>query len=105
MLLFIVDSSKFGEKLMSKMGWSKGKGLGAREDGKVDNICVSIKNDTRGLGCSKVDADKWIAHQDDFNDLLASLNQSDTTVDGTSHSNVLSLEDRSKMSKGRLQCV
>ena len=29
------DEDKFGQKLMEKMGWSKGKGLGANEDGRV----------------------------------------------------------------------
>ena len=29
------DESKFGQKLMEKMGWQKGKGLGANEDGRV----------------------------------------------------------------------
>ena len=97
------DDSKFGEKLMSQMGWSKGKGLGAREDGKIDHISVSLKNDTRGLGCSKAEADNWIAHQDDFNDLLASLNQSNSTVNSTESTDLLSLERRSKESKGRMQ--
>lgn len=36
---------------MEKMGWSKGKGLGANEDGKTENISVSVKNDTRGKIC------------------------------------------------------
>ena len=29
------DQDKFGQKLMEKMGWSQGKGLGANEDGRV----------------------------------------------------------------------
>ena len=29
------DEDKFGQKLMEKMGWSQGKGLGANEDGRV----------------------------------------------------------------------
>ena len=29
------DQDKFGQKLMEKMGWSQGKGLGAHEDGRV----------------------------------------------------------------------
>ena len=31
------------------MGWSKGKGLGVKEDGKTEHISVSVKNDTRGI--------------------------------------------------------
>jgi len=68
------DESKIGQKLMERMGWSKGKGLGANEDGMVDHIKASYKSDSRGLGCTPKDADAWIAHQDDFNDLLKTLN-------------------------------
>ena len=32
------DQDKFGQKLMEKMGWSKGKGLGANEDGRVQVV-------------------------------------------------------------------
>lgn len=31
--LWANDESKFGQKLMEKMGWEKGKGLGAKGDG------------------------------------------------------------------------
>ena len=47
-LLFLTDEDKFGQKLMEKMGWSKGKGLGAKEDGKVQHIAASMKFDNRG---------------------------------------------------------
>ena len=33
---------------MEKMGWSKGKGLGANEDGMTDHIKASYKSDSRG---------------------------------------------------------
>ena len=40
------DESKFGQKLMEKMGWQKGKGLGANEDGRVqvneNNLTIRI---------------------------------------------------------------
>ena len=34
--LWANDESKFGQKLMEKMGWEKGKGLGANENGRVE---------------------------------------------------------------------
>ena len=43
-----LDETKFGQKLMEKMGWSKGKGLGSKEDGKTEHVSVSLKNDTKG---------------------------------------------------------
>ncbi|XP_060589685.1 PIN2/TERF1-interacting telomerase inhibitor 1-like [Ruditapes philippinarum] len=91
---------------MEKMGWSKGKGLGVKEDGKTENISVTLKNDTRGVGCTKSHVDNWIAHQDDFNALLANLGQDHNTGPGGSQEEidrkVLSLEQTSRSSKGRV---
>ena len=49
---------------MEKMGWSKGKGLGAREQGEVDHISVKFKDkeDVKGVGFEGHDG-TWIAHQ------------------------------------------
>ncbi|XP_072162807.1 uncharacterized protein [Diadema setosum] len=95
------DSSKFGQKLMEKMGWSKGKGLGVKEDGQLSHIKVSLKNNTLGVGCKASQEDNWIAHQDDFNDLLSSLNQNHggSIADGNPSQ---SLEERSKKSRSRV---
>ncbi|GFO50677.1 pin2/terf1-interacting telomerase inhibitor 1-like [Plakobranchus ocellatus] len=68
------DDSKFGQRLMEKMGWEKGKGLGANENGITEHIKASYKWDQRGLGATAKSADAWVAHQDDFNDLLKMLN-------------------------------
>ena len=46
---------------MEKFGWQKGKGLGANENGRVENVKASAKNDTKGkmnlLLCSINDFD------------------------------------------------
>ncbi|TWW68934.1 PIN2/TERF1-interacting telomerase inhibitor 1 [Takifugu flavidus] len=68
------DDSKFGQKMLERMGWSKGKGLGRSEQGSTDHIKVKLKNDSYGLGANVSYEDNWIAHQDDFNELLAQLN-------------------------------
>ena len=55
--------------------------------------------------------DKWVAHQDDFNSLLANLNQSSGDPAGddegptstSSTSGVQSLEVKSKSSRSRVQ--
>lgn len=61
--------------MLSKMGWSEGKGLGASEDGTVEHIKVVKRKVNLGLGSKTNHSENWIAHQEDFNDLLANLNQ------------------------------
>ncbi|XP_054617563.1 PIN2/TERF1-interacting telomerase inhibitor 1 [Dunckerocampus dactyliophorus] len=100
------DNSKIGQKLMERMGWSKGKGLGKSEQGATDHIKVKIKNNHHGLGASASQEDNWIAHQDDFNDLLAELNschgQSNSTETFPKEQKGFSLEEKSKTSKKRV---
>ena len=71
------DENKFGQKLMEKMGWESGKGLGANLDGMVDHIKVKVKGDNKGIGFSRQEYDNvWLDHQDDFDDVLKALNAS-----------------------------
>lgn len=93
------DSTKFGQRMLEKMGWSEGKGLGAKENGIVDHVVARYKNDDRGLGFEDRN-DQWTKHEDDFNSLLANLSNGDTN-DEKLHSGV-SLEDKSKKSKARV---
>ncbi|CAH6828179.1 Pinx1 [Phodopus roborovskii] len=46
------DDSKFGQRMLEKMGWSKGKGLGAQEQGATEHIKVKVKNNNLGLGAT-----------------------------------------------------
>ncbi|XP_075719921.1 PIN2/TERF1-interacting telomerase inhibitor 1 [Rhinoderma darwinii] len=100
------DESKFGQKMLEKMGWSKGKGLGAQEQGSTEHIKVQVKNNTLGLGASSNHEDNWIAHQDDFNQLLAELNDHHGTASGASSDNEnkksFRLEEKSKSSRKRV---
>ncbi|XP_041466918.1 PIN2/TERF1-interacting telomerase inhibitor 1-like isoform X2 [Lytechinus variegatus] len=86
---------------MEKMGWSKGKGLGVKEDGNVSHVKVSLKNNNLGIGCKASQEDNWIAHQDDFNDLLSSLNEGHAPSTSNERE-ALSLEERSKKSRSRV---
>nr|XP_015207679.1 PREDICTED: PIN2/TERF1-interacting telomerase inhibitor 1 [Lepisosteus oculatus] len=98
------DESKFGQKMLEKMGWSKGKGLGRCEQGATEHVKVKVKNNSLGLGSSASYEDNWIAHQDDFNKLLADLNtchaQNGSTDSEQKQS--FSLEEKSKTSKKRV---
>ncbi|NXY45988.1 PINX1 inhibitor, partial [Ceuthmochares aereus] len=100
------DDSKFGQKMLEKMGWSKGKGLGAQEQGNTEHIKVQVKNNTLGLGATIKHEDNWIAHQDDFNQLLAELNnchgQGETESAVNNQKATFSLEEKSKSSKKRV---
>ncbi|TRZ13532.1 hypothetical protein HGM15179_013583 [Zosterops borbonicus] len=100
------DDSKFGQKMLEKMGWSKGKGLGAQEQGNPEHIRVKVKNDVLGLGATINHEDNWIAHQDDFNQLLAELNnchgQGETESSVKKQKKSFSLEEKSKSSKKRV---
>ncbi|XP_055144452.2 PIN2/TERF1-interacting telomerase inhibitor 1 isoform X2 [Symphalangus syndactylus] len=100
------DDSKFGQRMLEKMGWSKGKGLGAQEQGATDHIKVQVKNNHLGLGATINNEDNWIAHQDDFNQLLAELNtchgQETTDSSDKKEKKSFSLEEKSKISKNRV---
>nr|CAG8525535.1 5131_t:CDS:10 [Entrophospora candida] len=69
------DETKFGYKMLSKMGWSPGKGLGAKEDGKNEHIKLSIKQDNLGVGATKKTMDNWLENTNAFDQLLKGLNQ------------------------------
>ncbi|XP_044024523.1 PIN2/TERF1-interacting telomerase inhibitor 1 [Siniperca chuatsi] len=103
------DDSKFGQKMLERMGWSKGKGLGKSEQGSTDHIKVKVKNNNYGLGTSASYEDNWIAHQDDFNELLAQLNnchgqnnQHTSTKPPPEEQKGFSLEEKSKTSRKRV---
>uniref|UniRef100_A0A8C5X4Q2 G-patch domain-containing protein n=1 Tax=Malurus cyaneus samueli TaxID=2593467 RepID=A0A8C5X4Q2_9PASS len=97
------DDSKFGQKMLEKMGWSKGKGLGAQEQGNPEHIRVKVKNDVLGLGATVNHEDNWIAHQDDFNQLLAELNNCHGQESSVKkQKKTFSLEEKSKSSRKRV---
>ncbi|XP_023949815.2 PIN2/TERF1-interacting telomerase inhibitor 1 [Bicyclus anynana] len=93
------DSNKFGQRMLEKMGWSSGKGLGAKENGIVEHVVARYKNDEKGLGFEDRN-DQWTKNEDDFNTLLANLSNGNTNNE-TLHSGI-SLEKKSKKSKARI---
>uniref|UniRef100_T1J1J8 G-patch domain-containing protein n=1 Tax=Strigamia maritima TaxID=126957 RepID=T1J1J8_STRMM len=93
------DDSKYGQRLLEKMGWSKGKGLGKNEDGNTDHVKTSLKNDAKGLGFNGYD-DVWMAHQQDFDKVLSSLNGEEKA--GKSSKEIINLTERSQNSKKRV---
>jgi len=105
------DSASFGTKMLEKMGWTKGKGLGRNLSGSQDFIRVTYKHDIKGLGFDEK-SDQWTDHEKQFSSLLNSLN-SDKEVnsslnnleehnDGKTNIKSKSLEENSKNSKARV---
>ncbi|XP_016101947.1 PIN2/TERF1-interacting telomerase inhibitor 1-like [Sinocyclocheilus grahami] len=80
------------------------KGLGKSEQGATEHIKVKVKNNSLGLGTTASNEDNWIAHQDDFNQLLADLNSchAQNNTDNPTQEQGFSLEEKSKTSKKRV---
>merc|ERR1711881_238120 len=74
------QDKNFGTKMMKKMGWKEGQGLGKSGQGRTSNITATVKNNMRGVGCSLKHNSEWVAGQDDFNAVLRMLNDDDTSA-------------------------
>ncbi|KAL7641957.1 UNVERIFIED_CONTAM: hypothetical protein RMT77_007831 [Armadillidium vulgare] len=107
--LWANDENKFGQKLLEKMGWAKGKGLGKNEQGVKNPIRVSGNSDNKGMGFSG-NPDLSTDHYENFEDVLASLNSANNSDSSSSESekdsinlkNIESLEMKSKNSRARV---
>jgi len=99
------DDEKFGKKLMVKMGWSEGKGLGLNEQGMSNNLKLKANHTAKGLGCEHTYDTTWISHHDDFSNLLESLNKNKSSEEvkcSDGKQTKKSLEESSKSSKARI---
>ena len=77
------DTSSFAQRMLKKMGWSAGKGLGKREDGVVEHVRVKRRVDAAGVGAAPRAADGvsggrngnevLLGAVSEYNALLASL--------------------------------
>ncbi|CAG0890419.1 unnamed protein product [Darwinula stevensoni] len=45
--LWSQDDSKFGQKMLEKMGWKKGDGLGRKKQGEVNPLRIDFKDDNK----------------------------------------------------------
>ncbi|CAM9436053.1 unnamed protein product [Sphacelaria rigidula] len=92
------DKSKFGLKMLQKMGWTEGKGLGKNEDGVSEHVKVSKKSNNLGLGATRdqTGAAGWASTAVSFNGVLETL----AKAYGTAHdSNEKKSKKRKKKSK------
>ncbi|KAJ2707215.1 hypothetical protein FB645_000892 [Coemansia sp. IMI 203386] len=73
------DKGRFGFKMLEKMGWSEGKGLGANEDGVKEHVKIKLKTNNFGVGADKKNIRNWLANADGFSELLNRLNSESAT--------------------------
>ncbi|XP_020297018.1 ankyrin repeat domain-containing protein 11-like [Pseudomyrmex gracilis] len=101
------DSNKFGQKMLEKMGWSKGKGLGINEQGITQHINIVQKNDRSCLGYNENEA--WTTYEKKYNDLLQQLgkkmNDNVENVESKCNSSNEHLEDFTSKQRNRYQKV
>ncbi|KAL2740643.1 G patch domain-containing protein 4 isoform X1 [Vespula squamosa] len=102
------DTNKFGQRMLEKMGWTTGKGLGINEQGITQHVKVKVKNDTVGIGFKNEQDEAWTEHQKAFDSFLNLLqeNQDSNLIKKTNTENSVvstqSLELKSKQSRARV---
>lgn len=68
------DTSRFGFKMLQKMGWKQGEGLGKNGEGINEHIKVVKRQENLGLGANKSTASTVCVKTSAFSDLLKQLN-------------------------------
>lgn len=53
------DKTKFGYRMLEKMGWKDGKGLGLNENGATEHIRVRKKLSASGVGATTAAREQW----------------------------------------------
>ncbi|KAF4135446.1 G-patch domain [Phytophthora infestans] len=72
------DTSKFGFKMLVKMGWSAGKGVGKELQGQATHVKIARRSENLGVGCSlkQAEVQGWSQTAGGFADVLKTLNKS-----------------------------
>lgn len=72
------DTSKFGYKMLVKMGWSAGKGVGKELQGQAAHVKIARRSENLGVGCSlkQAEVQGWSNTAAGFADVLKTLNKS-----------------------------
>lgn len=56
----------FGKKMLEKMGWQEGEGLGAEGNGMRESVKVIKKDDTKGLGAQAAESKEQADQEKDW---------------------------------------
>ena len=72
-----LDTSSFGRKILEKMGWKSGQGLGLHNDGTTSHIKIAVKDDNLGIGASLKDSETgWLNNSKSYQEVLDRLSKS-----------------------------
>lgn len=86
--------------MLEKMGWSKGKGLGVREDGTKQRINPVTQTGSEGFGWKERDNSEEL--NSNFEDILSNLNQEHVTDSGVKNSLLdVKTEDKNVAGSGK----
>ncbi|RLN91966.1 hypothetical protein BBJ28_00015723 [Nothophytophthora sp. Chile5] len=77
-MAWAADTSKFGFKMLMKMGWSAGKGVGKDLQGQATHVKIARRSENLGVGCSlkQAEVQGWSNTAAGFADVLKTLNKS-----------------------------
>jgi Pin2-interacting protein X1 len=77
-MAWAADTSKFGYKMLVKMGWSAGKGVGKDLQGQATHVKLERRSEALGVGCSlkQAEVQGWSNTAAGFADVLKTLNKS-----------------------------
>jgi len=108
---FQEEDENRGRQMLLKRGWKTGDGLGANCTGMSEPIKPKVNTESRGLGFDRKQ-DPWVAHNEEFEQLLKNLNSNssdedrqekgDAAADEISGSTKHALEKKSKGSRSRI---
>ena len=85
------NKAGFGHKMLAKMGWKEGRGLGKNQQGTTNNLRAIRREDSLGIGASTDThgAEGWSATSANFHGVLAKL----TAEHGASTGDVVLRDD------------
>ncbi|KAL0116102.1 hypothetical protein PUN28_011160 [Cardiocondyla obscurior] len=101
---WVEDSNKFGQRMLEKMGWTKGKGLGANEQGITEFSRMQYRSNTTGIGYDN-SFQPWTENKEKFDNFLQQLNgveSQDAVKNGDISLSGQSIEQKSKQSHARV---
>ncbi|KAF1328821.1 Pin2 terf1-interacting telomerase inhibitor 1, partial [Globisporangium splendens] len=105
-MAWAADTSKFGYKMLVKMGWAAGKGVGKDLQGQATHVKIARRSENLGVGCSlkQAEVQGWSSTATSFADVLKTLNKkygdkSDSGSESDASSSSVKKKKKEKKSK------